>query len=338
VQGRFDDRIYVFTPQAALVELTAGATPVDFAYALHTDLGHRCRGAKVDGAMVPLNTPLANGQTVEITAVKEGGPRWTGSTPSRFPQEPAGPRQGARLVQRPGPGRHHRPRPRGGGKAAAARRQDGLKLSELASQLGFKEADDLFELVGKDEYSLRNIEQLLRPPPAPSEDDNPLLKRTASDAPTARGGVLVVGVDSLLTNLARCCRPAPPDAIGGFVTRGKGVAVHRQDCSNFRHMADRMPERVIAVTWGAAAKAGEAAYPVDVQIEAADRTALLRDISEVFAKERMQVVGVHSQTVTDMHGRTARMTFTIEVADASRLQQVLVQVGQVAGVRQVRRR
>jgi GTP pyrophosphokinase len=213
-----------------------------------------------------------------------------------------------------------------------------LKLSELASQLGFKEADDLFELVGKDEYSLRNIEQLLRPPPAPSEDDNPLLKRTASDAPTARGGVLVVGVDSLLTNLARCCRPAPPDAIGGFVTRGKGVAVHRQDCSNFRHMADRMPERVIAVTWGAAAKAGEAAYPVDVQIEAADRTALLRDISEVFAKERMQVVGVHSQTVTDMHGRTARMTFTIEVADASRLQQVLVQVGQVAGVRQVRRR
>ncbi|WP_374431288.1 RelA/SpoT family protein [Ideonella dechloratans] len=339
VQGRFDDRVYVFTPQAALVELTAGATPVDFAYALHTDLGHRCRGAKVDGAMVPLTTPLANGQTVEITAVKEGGPSLDWLNPEAgFLKSPR-----ARAKVRAWFNARAQADTIARGREAVEKllQREGrtaLKLSELASQLGFKEADDLFELVGKDEYSLRNIEQLLRPPPAPSEDDNPLLRRTASEAPTARGGVLVVGVDSLLTNLARCCRPAPPDAIGGFVTRGKGVAVHRQDCSNFRHMADRMPERVIAVTWGAAAKAGEAAYPVDVQIEAADRTALLRDISEVFAKERMQVVGVHSQTVTDMHGRTARMTFTIEVADASRLQQVLVQVGQVAGVRQVRRR
>ncbi|MCA6217507.1 bifunctional (p)ppGpp synthetase/guanosine-3',5'-bis(diphosphate) 3'-pyrophosphohydrolase [Ideonella sp. B7] len=339
VQGHFDDRIYVFTPQAALVELTAGATPVDFAYALHTDLGHRCRGAKVDGTMVPLTTPLANGQTVEITAVKEGGPSLDWLNPEAgFLKSPR-----ARAKVRAWFNARAQADTIARGREAVEKllQREGktaLKLSELASQLGFKEADSLFELVGKDEYSLRNIEQLLRPPPVPAEDDSPLLRRATGPAPTARGGVLVVGVDSLLTNLARCCRPAPPDAIGGFVTRGKGVAVHRLDCSNFRHMADRMPERVIAVTWGAAAKAGEAAYPVDVQIEAADRTALLRDISEVFAKERMQVVGVHSQTVNDMHGRTARMTFTIEVADASRLQQVLAQVGQVAGVRQVRRR
>jgi GTP pyrophosphokinase len=336
----FDDRIYVFTPQATVIELTAGATPVDFAYAVHTDLGHRCRGAKVDGAMVPLNTPLASGQTVDIITTKEGGPSldWLNAELGylRSPRARAKVRawfnalaqretvaRGRELVE----------------KLLQREGRTALKLDDLASQLGFRDAPALFEVVGKDEYSLRNIEQLLRPPePAAAADDLPLLRRPRAEPGGGRGGVLVVGVESLLTNLARCCRPAPPDAIGGFVTRGKGVAIHRLDCTNFRHMAERMPERVIAVAWGAPPQGRDAAYPVDVAIEASDRQGLLRDISEVFAKEKMNVTGVHTQSVRDAEGKTAWMTFTVEVADASRLKQVLAQVARVAGVRHVRRK
>ncbi|MEK8032773.1 bifunctional (p)ppGpp synthetase/guanosine-3',5'-bis(diphosphate) 3'-pyrophosphohydrolase [Ideonella sp. DXS29W] len=336
----FDDRIYVFTPQATVIELTAGGTPIDFAYAVHTDLGHRCRGAKVDGAMVPLNTPLQNGQTVEVIATKEGGPSldWL-NTELGFLQSPRSRSKvrawfnalangetiakGRDLVE----------------KLLQREGKTALKLDDLAEKLGFRDAQALFEVVGKDEYSLRNIETLLRPPePPPEADEMPALRRSRADVTGAKGGVLVVGVESLLTNLARCCRPAPPDAIGGFVTRGKGVAIHRRDCTNFRHMAAQMPERVIAVEWGTPPKDRDAAYPVDVSIEASDRQGLLRDISEVFAKEKMNVTGVKTQSVRDAEGKTAWMVFTVEVADASRLRQVMSQVARVSGVRHVRRK
>ena len=218
-----------------------------------------------------------------------------------------------------------------------------LKLEDLAAQLGFRTADALFEVVGKDEFSLRNIENLLRPAAPPLTPDEAIaLRRSRPDGAAPTGGVLVVGVESLLTTLARCCRPAPPDAIGGYVTRGKGVAIHRGDCGNFRQMAQRAPERVIAVTWGAgrSTKAGDAPdlYPVDVMVEASDRQGLLRDISEVFAKDKMNVSGVKTQSVKDAQGGTAWMTFTIEVADAARLGQVLGRVAKVAGVRSARRK
>ena len=157
--------------------------------------------------------------------------------------------------------------------------------------------------------------------------------------------MLVVGMGSLLTQLANCCRPAPPDDIVGFVTKGKGVSVHRSDCSNFRNMASGSPDRVIDVEWNTPGKPGSPAngafYPVDVAIEASDRQGLLRDISEVFTKEKMNVIGVQTQSVNDKKsssGGTAWMTFTIEVADATRLKQVLTVVADVAGVRSARRR
>jgi GTP pyrophosphokinase len=146
--------------------------------------------------------------------------------------------------------------------------------------------------------------------------------------------VLVVGIDSLMTQLAKCCKPAPPDAIAGFVTRGKGVSVHRRDCSNFREMSTRNGERVIDVEWGTPKADSGAVYPVDVGVEAADRQGLLRDISEVFAKEKMNVIGVQTQSVKG----TAWMTFTVEVADSGRLNKVLGQVGEVGGVRWAKRR
>jgi GTP pyrophosphokinase len=209
-----------------------------------------------------------------------------------------------------------------------------MKQGDLATQLGFKAADDLFAVVGKDEYSLRNIETLLRPPePAAAPDELHLKKPRAPDK-NPKGGVLVVGIDSLMTQLAKCCKPAPPDAIGGFVTRGKGVSIHRTDCSNFREMAVRNAERVIEVEWGHPKADGAALYPVDVAVEAADRQGLLRDISEVFAKEKMNVVGVQTQSVKG----TAWMTFTVEIGDSARLAKVLGTVAEVQGVRSARRR
>jgi GTP pyrophosphokinase len=330
------DRIYVLTPDAAVVELPQGATAVDFAYTLHTNLGHRCRGARVDGAMVPLNTPLKNGQTVEITAVKEGGPSrdWLNAElgflvssrarskvrawfNAQAMQETAARGREAveKLLQREG--------------------KTAIKLDDLASQLGFKSAEALFEVVGKDEFSLRNIETLLHPPEAPKvADDYVLLKKAKHTEKTARGGVLVVGIDSLLTQLARCCKPAPPDDIRGFVTRGKGVSIHRADCSNFHQMAARNGDRVIDVAWGQSKASEASVYPVDVYIEAFDRQGLLRDISEVFAKEKMNVIGVQTQSVKDL----AWMTFTVEVGDSSRLAKVLGSVREVKGVRSARRR
>jgi GTP pyrophosphokinase len=340
-QGLFEDRIYVLTPDAAVVELPQGATALDFAYSVHTSLGHRCRGARLDGAMVPLNTPLQNGQTVEVVTTKEGGPSRDWLNPElgflashrakskvrawfnaqAMAQTVARGREAVeKLLQREG--------------------KTAMKLEDVATQLGFKSAEDLFEVVGKDELSLRTIENMLKPPePAPTQDDYVLAKKARPDkSGGAKGGVLVVGIDSLLTQLARCCKPAPPDAILGFVTKGKGVSIHRSDCSNFRNMAGGSPDRVIEVEWSQPKNSGGPVYPVDVAIEASDRQGLLRDISEVFAKEKMNVIGVQTQSVKDNRGGTAWMTFTVEVTESGRLNQVLAVVAEVAGVRSARRR
>jgi GTP pyrophosphokinase len=334
--GLFDDRIYVLTPDAAVVELPQGATPIDFAYTVHTNLGHRCRGAKLDGAMVPLNTQLANGQTVEITAIKEGGPSRDWLNPELgFLASPR-----ARAKVRAWFNAQVISETVARGREAVEKflqrlGRTAIRLEDLASQLGFKSADGLFEVVGKDEYSLRNIEVLLNPPePAPEADEYLHKKFKGAVARKSPSGVLVVGVDSLLTQLARCCKPAPPDAISGFVTRGKGVSIHRQDCTNFRELVARHGERVIEVRWGENKGTDASVYPVDVAVEAFDRQGLLRDISEVFAKEKMNVIGVQTQSVKG----TAWMTFTVEIGDADRLSKVLGTVRGVKGVRAARRR
>jgi len=332
----FDDRIFVFTPQATVIELPAGGTPIDFAYSVHTDLGHRCRGARVDGALVPLNTALSNGQTVDIATTKEGGPSLDWLNPEL--------------------GFLHSPRARAKVRAwfnaqalaaTIARGREAVekllqregktawRLDDIAARLGFKGADALFEVVGKDELSLRSIETLLRPhEPGPSAGEAIALRRTRA----TEGGILVAGVESLMTALARCCRPAPPDAIGGYVTRGKGVAVHRSGCSNYRSMLRANPERAIAVTWGRRPAGREAAYAVQVWIEAVDRTGLLRDVSELLAKERMNVTGVTTQSVKGPADALARMELTVEVDDVARLASVLQQVARIKGVRAARRR
>ncbi|HMT16632.1 MAG TPA: bifunctional (p)ppGpp synthetase/guanosine-3',5'-bis(diphosphate) 3'-pyrophosphohydrolase [Ottowia sp.] len=334
--GLFDDRIYVLTPEAAIVELPAGATAVDFAYTLHTELGHRCRGARVDGAMLPLHTPLKNGQTVEIIAAKEGGPSRDWLNPEL--RYLASSRAKAKVRAWFNAQHTRETVARGREMVEKLLQREGrtaLSLEHLASELGFKTSDALFETVGKDELSLRAIETVLRPPePAPAADDQVLLRKARPDSDGQRGGVLVVGLDSLLTQPARCCKPAPPDDIAGYVTRGRGVTIHRRDCASFRDLQAREPERVIEVGWSTPATGHAPAYPVDVAVEALDRQGLLRDISDVFAREKMNVIGVQTQSVKGW----AWMTFTVEVSDTQRLAQVLRQVQDVAGVRVAKRR
>ncbi len=332
----FDDCIYVLTPQAAIVELPQGATPVDFAYTVHTTLGHRCRGARVDGAMVTLNTPLRSGQTVEIVAAKEGGPSrdWLNPELGYLVSHRAKSKVRAwfnalaaednaargrdaieRLLQREG--------------------RTALRHEELASTLGFDSPQALFESVGKEETSLRQVEQQLKPPEAAPPPDELFIRRARASDKSSSGGVLVVGIDSLLTQLARCCKPAPPDEIRGYVTRGKGVSIHRSDCADFRHLARQHPDRVIDVQWSAKTKGTESAvYPVDVAVEAQDRQGLLRDISDAFSREKINVIGVQTQTVRGV----AWMTFTVEVPDAMRVARVMSAVSDVVGVQRVRRR
>ena len=333
--GLFEDRIYVLTPNAAIVELPKGATPIDFAYTVHTNLGHRCRGAKADGMMIPLNTPLQNGQTVEITTIKEGGPSrdWLntdlGFLVSHRARSKVRSWFNAQIT--------HESIAKGREAVEKILQREGktaIKLEDLASDLGFKSAEALFETVGKDEFSLRNIEVFLRPPePVMHPDDFVLLKKSRVVPPKSQSGVLVVGVDSLLTQLSKCCRPAPPDAICGFVTRGKGVSIHRQDCRQFQGLLARHGERVIEVRWGVQKPGQTLLYPVEVSVQATDRQGLLRDISEVFAKEKMNVVGVQTQSVKG----AAWMTFTVEVSDASLLKRVMQSVTSVSGVALVKR-
>jgi len=334
-QDAFEDHIYVLTPDAAIVELPQGATAIDFAYSVHTSLGNRCRGARVDGAMVPLNTPLKNGQTVEVSVAKEGGPSRDWLNPElgflvshrartkvrawfnalAIAETIAKGREAVeKLLQREG--------------------KTAVRLDDLATQLGFASADALFESVGKDEFSLRPIEQLLRPnEPAQCDADAPLIRKPRS-TDNHKGGLLVVGVDSLMTQMAKCCKPAPPDPIVGFVTRGKGVSVHRADCTNLAEMVAKNGERLIDVDWGLNQAALSSVYPVDVAVQAQDRTGLLRDISEVFTKEKMNVIGVQTQSIKG----TAWMTFTVEVADSGRLHKVLGLVAELPGVRWARRK
>jgi len=334
-QGLFDDHIYVLTPQATIVELPSGATPVDFAYAVHTDLGHRCRGARVDGAMVPLGTQLVNGQTVEIVAAKEGGPSRDWLNPDLHFL--ASPRARSKVRAWFNAQQTHETIARGRELVEKLLQREGksaIALDQLAARLGFKTPDALFETVGKDELSLRSIEIVLRPAPPPPEDSAQALLRAPRKEQGGRGGVLVVGIDSLLTQPARCCKPAPPDPIAGYVTRGRGVSVHRAECPTLRELAAREPERVIDVDWSEAARHQGHAYPVAVAVEALDRQGLLRDISDVFARQHMNVIGVQTQSAKG----AAWMTFTVEINDAGRLGQVLDAVRGVPGVRMARRK
>jgi GTP pyrophosphokinase len=327
-RAALDDTIYVLTPQGRVIDLARGATPVDFAYRLHTDLGHRCRGAKVNGVLVPLNTPLESGQTVEIVAAKQGGP----SRDWLQPELGYLATTRARAKVRQWFAAHQEAETLAQGRAIVMREMQreglsGASIEELAHKLGFADTDALYLAAARNEIGQRQLQTVLRGAPG-SAPEAPAIQTRRSKA--AASQVLVVGVDKLLTQLGRCCKPAPPDAIAGFVTRGKGVSIHRLECANFRHMSGRHPERIVSAQWGGGS---DALYPVDIVIEAQDRRGLLRDISEVLSREKINVTAANTQS---RQGR-ARMAFTIEVSGLAQLARVLKLIGGIGGVERASR-
>ena len=325
-QARFDDTVYVLTPQGKVVDLPAGSTPVDFAYALHTDLGHRCRGARVDGHIVTLDTPLVSGQKVEIVTAKSGGPSRDWLNAERGFVKSVRARAKIRQwfnakahAETVAEGRQVVEKELKRDKAAHA------SLDSLAERLGFKKPEELFVAVARDEVNLRQLQTAVR--------GAHVADRTAAPEPTLKvhrerskkSGVLIVGgMDSLMTQLARCCKPVPPDPIRGFVTRGKGVSVHREDCASLRRLAERQPERLIDAEWGK----GEGSYTVEMAVTAVDRRGLLRDIGDALAREKLNVTAVRTQTRDEL----AFMRFTFDVANVAQLKRAFAMVRELKGV------
>ncbi len=334
-ESLFTDSIFVLTPQGKVVDLVKDATPVDFAYAVHTNLGHRCRGARVDGQMVPLNHRLTNGQQVEIIAAKQGGPSRDWLNPElgyvqgnrartkvrqwfRAQQHDEMVAQGRTLVER----------------ELARLGQTALKLDAVAAKAGFAKTDEFFAAFARDDINSKQVQTAIQAVAQPgavaaAPEDEVQTRRSRADG--TGGGILVVGVDRLLTGLARCCKPAPPDPIVGFVTRGKGVTIHRASCRNVARMRVAQPERLITADWGAPR---DEVFPVDVVVEAMDRQGLLRDISEVFSKEKINVTSANTLT-RNMH---SRMAFTLEVRSLDALKHALALVRDTKGVLSAGRR
>ena len=285
-----DDHIYALTPLGRVIPLDPNSTPLDFAYAVHTNIGHRCRGAKIDGQMVTLDTIVKSGQTVEILTVKQGGPSrdWL-------------------LAD----------------KAYVASHR---AKSKIRAWFHAQEA----ELEQKDHKSEKELKEKLEEETSPS----PEILLRPSKRKSEGGDVLVVGVDSLMTQLSKCCRPVPPDEICGFVTRGRGVSIHRQQCATLKQLLQRAPERIIKTAWGASSQAEKALFSVEIFVLAIDRQGLLRDISEVYSKLKINVIGVNTLSSKGM----ATMSFSVEVHQATDIQLALNALSEVKGVTEVARK
>jgi GTP pyrophosphokinase len=326
----FTDSIYVLTPQGKVVDLPRSATPIDFAYAVHTSLGHRCRGARVDGQMVPLDYLLKNGQQIEIIAAKQGGPSRDWLNPDlgyvqshrarakvrqwfKAQQHDETVAQGRVMVER----------------ELARLGQTAVKLDAVAAKAGFARTEEFFASFARDEINSRQVQSAIaavaQPAASAAAPIEPEVVTRRSRASGSGHGILIVGVDRLLTGLARCCKPAPPDPIVGFVTRGKGVTIHRAACPNVGRIRGREPERLIEAAWGAPR---DQLFPVDIVVEASDRQGLLRDISELLSREKINVTAVNTQTLKHQ----ARMAFTLEVESIVQLRHALQLARDIPGV------
>ncbi len=326
-----DDTVYVLTPQGKVLDLPQGSTPVDFAYHLHTDLGHHCRGAKVDGVMVPLNYKLTNGQRVEIVAAKTGGPSRDWMNPSLGFLQSSRARNKVRqwfnnqaLAETAAQGRAivERELQRGG--------KTGANLDQLAQKIGYARSEDMFAAAGREEVGTKKLQNALRGKAESAPEPEAFLPGK-SKADANGSGILVVGMDKLLTQLAKCCRPAPPDAIAGFVTRGRGVSIHRRNCRDLMRLAELQPERMIVADWG---QQKEGVFSVEIVVQANDRQGLLRDISEVLSRDKINVTGVNTQSKQHI----AYMAFTVEISNLDQLQRTLAQIREVQGVQTASRR
>ena len=343
-QGLFNDTVYVFTPQGKVVDLPAGSTPVDFAYHVHTDLGHRCRGAKLDGQIVPLITKLQNAQRVEILAAKQGGPsrdwlnpqlgylashRALAKVRTWFRQEyfEVDVAHGRQTLER----------------ELARNSATAIALEKVASALNHHDLDECLAEIGRGEITPHQIEIALRELTATKSEAPPAMAfgalgegalgggLSAVKSDKTSGGVLVLGVNNIATMVAKCCKPLPSDPIIGFVTKTRGVMVHRLDCINIVSLSSEQRERLMAAQWG---NVDQQPFAADIEVTAMDRQGLLRDVSEALSHERINVTAVN----TISRGNLASMRFTVEIKRGEELVRLLRTVSEVPGVETVRRR
>jgi len=333
--------IYLLTPQSKVIELPKGATPVDFAYAIHSEVGNRCRGARVNGRIVPLTQRLESGQTVEILTQKNSSPSrdWLSLHQGYITTSKARNRVRQWFKQLD----HERHLSDGKGLLDKELARLGIEakpnLEEIGRRFNLHKGDDLLAAIGRGELTAGQVARLAGAPKPErrEEPEGPRRKKRPLTAGQrfgrAESRVVIEGVEGLMTHMAHCCKPVPYDPIIGFVTRGRGVTIHRRDCGNLNKMPAAEKSRLIEVRW--AEQTADAAYPVDVMVLAADRKGLLRDVSSVFSDEDVDVLGVH--TLSDRHTERATMRFTLEVKDKSQLEHLVVKLGQIPDVLEVRR-
>jgi GTP pyrophosphokinase len=323
----FQDQVYVLTPLGRVISLDRGATPIDFAYALHTDLGHRCRGARVDGVMVPLNTPLENGQRVEVLAVKQGGPSrdWLNASLGFLKTHRARSKVRTWFKQRDqgeltqlGRAQLDKELKRMGSSA--------VPQDKLAQALKFNSVDEFLAALGRGDVGPQSLAQAVRDLGVPAAV--PVIVTKARPRASSPSGVIVEGLGSVPLTLARCCKPQPPDAIVAYTTVGRGVTVHRQACPN---LVKYNPDRILRAAW--AETRSEGGFMVDVRLKAFDRQGLLRDVSDIFTKERVDVLRVNTESV----GEYANMRLTVRVKEAAQVGRLINKLGQVQSVIEVGR-
>ncbi len=331
----FQDRVYVLTPKGAIIDLPQGATPLDFAYHIHTDVGHRCRGAKVNGNIVPLTYELKTGEQVDVLTAKQGTPSRDWLNPHLGYLKSAHARAKARAWFK----LQDHDKNIAAGRITLDRELRRLGINEvnmtrLAQRLHFSEADEFLAALGRgDVHHAQIVNAVQEQAPLPEPTDKPL-PGPRSAAPSATPGAISIrGVDNLLTQTARCCKPLPSDAVVGYITRGRGVTIHRRNCPNLLRLAQANRDRLIEVGWSAEATH---TYPIDVHIEAYDRQGLLRDITALLAQDKINVHAIN--TTTDKRTHRAHMQITVEIADMSQLSRVLARIGELPNVIEARRR
>jgi GTP pyrophosphokinase len=323
----FEDRVYLFTPRGDIIDLPAGSTPIDFAYHIHTDVGHRCRGAKVNGKLVSLDYELITGEKVEVLTAKRGGPSLDWLNPNLGLVKT----QRARSKIRRWFKDQAREKNINQGKALLEKelRRLGLtklNLENLAKEFDFRKVDDLYEAIGNGDISIGRIVNHLTLPEVEDEDFK-LIAHPSPEAIPSPDSVVILGLRGLLTNFARCCNPAPGDAIIGYITRGRGATIHRQDCPNIMRIKDR--ERLVKVSWGEPMNT----YPVPVKIKAYDRDGLMRDVSTLIAEEGINM----GKVSVDINNNLAIFDMILEVRDLAQLSKVLDRLENLANVLEAQR-
>jgi GTP pyrophosphokinase len=331
----FQDRVYVFTPRGDVIDLPSSSTPIDFAYRVHTELGHRCRGAKVNGRLVPLECQLQNGDQVEVISAKRGGPsrdwinpnmgyvattRARGKIRTWFRKQARGENiaQGRQILEKD-----------------LKRLSVAQPFEAVARICGFDDLDDFLAAIGYGDVTSQTIAQRVieYERSQQSEEEPEQLVKQAPPKTVSIDGVQVAGLDGVLAHPAQCCNPVPGDPIVGYVTKGRGVSIHKTNCPNIASLIRRADHaRLVEVQWGAKS---EEMYPVSIQVKAYDRAGLLRDVTGLVADEKINMQS--AQAVTGMKNNMALINATLQLSNISQLTRIMTRIERLPNVLEVRR-